>query len=218
LGLAIKAWGGCARGECLRIPLAPGSMLDRDEVWPPARDGASLSLPLHSARVEEEEGRLLRGRVMVHLPMQGRGNEADSGYGEVGWERVKWIFEKALPACIPHEPQRRAALASWARGYQQRFVSGLAQEVLGCVVSIVDGASFEAAQRLLALVAGLYGRSPHALSRPSPRALSRPSPHALSRRSPHALSHPYALYNATLIRPDKSYALHPAPKALHPTP
>ena len=160
LGLAIKTWGGCCRGECMRITLVPGAMLDRDEAWPP---------DVSAQDREAATTNMLAGRVQVHLPMAGRGNEADSGYGQVGWKRVEWVLTSVLhhPSLSPYLPvavqRRRRELEAWARSYKHLFVAGMAQEVLGCIVSVVDLANLDAAQQLLSLVAGLYGRRVYVL-------------------------------------------------------
>ena len=91
-----------------------------------------------------------------------------SGYAEQGWTRVRWLLQH-LPA---RESPRRSGNAgaeeenvgAWAEGYRARFNDGLAQEVIGGVVSVVDAASLQDLARLLALISGclLY-------TSPSPR-------------------------------------------------
>lgn len=153
LGLALKQWGGCARDECHRIPLHPRAMLDRDHAWPPPPPPApAAEAPV--AGMTAREDALLQGRVMVHLPMQGRGSEDESGYGEVGWKRILWLLDRALPLRA-----RRGTLRKWAQAYRTQFQNGMAQEVLGCIVSIVDAENVGHMQRLLSLVAALYGRT-----------------------------------------------------------
>jgi hypothetical protein len=158
LGLALKQWGGCARHECLRIPLHPRAMLDRDHVWPPPPPPAPAEEAPAAAGMTAREDALLQGRVMVHLPMQGRGSEDGSGYGEVGWKRIVWLLDRALPLRA-----RRGTLRKWAQAYRTQFQNGMAQEVLGCVVSIVDAQNVGHMQRLLSLVAALYGRTVYVL-------------------------------------------------------
>ena len=90
-----------------------------------------------------------------------------SGYAEQGWTRVRWLLQH-LPA---RESPRRSGnagaeeenVSAWAEGYRTRFNDGLAQEVIGGVVSVVDAASLQDLARLLALISGMYGRSVYVL-------------------------------------------------------
>ena len=50
-------------------------------------------------------------------------------------------------------------MALWAASYRHRFVESTAQQVLGCVVTIVGGGGdVRMVSRLLALIAALYAR------------------------------------------------------------
>jgi hypothetical protein len=89
--------------------------------------------------------------------------------------RVQWIVGRALghvrqqvhvrqQAHQRQQPlhqawlERYGEVALWAASYRHRFVASTAQQVLGCVVTIVGGGDVRMVSRLLALIAALYAR------------------------------------------------------------
>ena len=139
---------------------------------------ASLLLELHTRRPP------------LHLPHQLLSHEC----------RVQWILGRALghvrqeadvrqQAHQRQQPlhggwlERYGEVALWAASYRHRFVASTAQQVLGCVVTIVGGGDVDMVSRLLALIAALYARllipvfihSPLYAKLPRPPSLFSPS-------------------------------------------
>ena len=94
------------------------------------------------------------GRALGHVRQEADVRQGAQQQQQPVHQHTQQPVHEPVPAWL----ERYEEMTLWAASYRNRFVASTAQQVLGCVVTIVGGGDVRMVSRLLALIAALYAR------------------------------------------------------------